>query len=61
LGRLTGVRAMVRIPVPVARVAIGPVASEVFGGLRVLPARLEQAGFTFGQPNASPVLAAAFA
>ena len=59
LGRLVGVRAMARIPVPVARVAIGPIANEVFGGLRVLPARLEQAGFTFTYPDAESTLRAA--
>lgn len=50
---------MARIPVSVASVAIGPLASEVFGGLRVSPHRLEQAGFTFTHPDASAALRAA--
>jgi hypothetical protein len=43
-------------PLPVARVDIGPLASEVFGALRVLPRRLEQAGFTSTNRTPRPSL-----
>jgi NAD dependent epimerase/dehydratase family enzyme len=38
------------------RLALGKVAPEVLGSLRVLPARLTEAGFRFTQPELRQVL-----
>jgi uncharacterized protein (TIGR01777 family) len=59
LARATGARVLVRLPLPVLRVALGRIATEVFGGLRVLPDRLETAGFVFDQPAADATIRAA--
>lgn len=61
LRRLLGTRAALPVPLPrlLLRLGIGRIADEVFGGLRVIPARLEGAGFTFGHPDAESILRAA--
>ncbi len=41
------------------RIALGGIASEVFGGLRVVPERLTAAGFRFAQPDLPSTLAEA--
>jgi uncharacterized protein (TIGR01777 family) len=47
------------LPYAVLRPALGEVATEVFGGLRVLPARLEEAGFGFRHPDVDTAIRAA--
>jgi uncharacterized protein (TIGR01777 family) len=51
------------LPVPVPRAllyaGLGQIANEVFGGLRVIPDRLTEAGFTFTHPDAESTLRAA--
>jgi uncharacterized protein (TIGR01777 family) len=61
LARVTRARMLVRLPVPVLRLAMGPIAPEVLGGLRVLPARLTGAGFAFAHPGAESTLRDALA
>ena len=52
LARALGRPTVLRLPQWTLRVALGGIASEVFGSLRVLPARLSEAGFEFAQPDA---------
>lgn len=59
LGSLTGARGPVGVPLPALRLVLGPIADEVFGGLRVQPARLSAAGFTFDHPDVGSALRAA--
>jgi uncharacterized protein len=51
LGRTLGRPPVLRLPQWTLRVALGGIASEVFGSLRVLPSRLTDAGFEFAQPD----------
>jgi uncharacterized protein len=51
--------ALLRVPAAVLQVALGELASELLGSARVLPARLEQAGFAFRYPGIGPALTAA--
>lgn len=53
--------AALRVPSAVLRLALGEVSSELLGSARVLPARLEQAGFEFCYPAIGPALLAAAA
>jgi uncharacterized protein len=53
--------AVLRAPASVIRLALGEVSTELLGSCRVLPARLEQAGFTFQHASIGPALAAAIA
>jgi uncharacterized protein (TIGR01777 family) len=50
-----------QVPSAVLRLALGEVSTELLGSARVLPARLEQAAFTFRYPVIRPALAAAVA
>jgi uncharacterized protein (TIGR01777 family) len=50
--------AWLRIPAPVLRTALGEVSSELLTGARVLPHKLQQAGFTFRYPGIDAALAA---
>jgi uncharacterized protein (TIGR01777 family) len=59
LGRLTGARALVGLPQPALRLAMGGTVDEVLGSLRVVPARLLADGFAFEHPDAASVLRAA--
>lgn len=61
LRRMVGARLTLPLPIPRAllHLALGRIATEVFGGLRVIPARLEEAGFTFAHPDAESTLRAA--
>lgn len=61
LSRVTGARLLLRVPRPALRIALGPMANEIFGGLRVVPHRLTEAGFRFAQPDPESVLRAALA
>jgi len=51
--------AMLTVPAAVLRLALGEVSTELLKSCRALPARLEQAGFTFQHPVIGPALAAA--
>jgi uncharacterized protein (TIGR01777 family) len=50
--------AVLAIPSPAIRLALGELATELLGSSRVRPARLEQAGFGFDYPDIGPALAA---
>jgi uncharacterized protein len=46
-----GKRARLRVPMGAVRLAMGSTATEVFGSLRVVPARLTEAGFHHQHPD----------
>jgi uncharacterized protein len=50
---------MLTVPSAALRLALGEVSAELLGSCRALPARLEQAGFSFEFPAIGPALAAA--
>lgn len=56
LAEVVGKPAVLRVPTWAMRLAMGKVAPEVLGSLRVLPARLTEAGFRFTQPELAQVL-----
>jgi hypothetical protein len=56
LAAVVGRPAVLRVPTWAMRLALGKVAPEVLGSLRVLPARLTEAGFRFTQPELQQVL-----
>jgi uncharacterized protein len=56
LAAAVGRPAALRVPIWVLRAALGEVASEVFGGLRVLPGRLAESGFRFEHEDVGAVL-----
>jgi uncharacterized protein (TIGR01777 family) len=51
LGRVLRRPAIARVPATVLRLALGEFASEVLGGQRVLPARIQGSGYRFEQPQ----------
>jgi hypothetical protein len=51
LGRVLHRPAVFWVPAPALRLALGEFATEVLGGARVLPAKLESAGYEFRQPR----------
>ncbi len=53
--------AVFAVPAGALRLALGEVSTELLGSCRALPARLEQAGFSFEHPAIGPALAAAAA
>jgi uncharacterized protein len=53
--------AVLRVPALALRAGLGEAAGEVLGGSRVLPRRLQQAGFAFRYPSISTGLAAELA
>jgi uncharacterized protein len=53
--------AMLTVPAGALRLALGEVSTELLGSCRALPARLEQAGFSFQHTAIGPALAAAAA
>jgi len=61
LGRQLGRPALLRLPASLLRAGLGEVSGELLGGARVLPARLEQAGFSFRDAAIGPALAAVLA
>ncbi|MFD0202893.1 MULTISPECIES: TIGR01777 family oxidoreductase [Saccharothrix] len=56
LADVLGKPAVLRVPLWALRPAMGKVAPEVLGSLRVLPDRLTEAGFRFTQPELAQVL-----
>jgi len=53
--------AILRVPSAAVRLALGELSTELLGSSRVVPARLEAAGFTFRHPVIGPAVAAAIA
>jgi uncharacterized protein len=51
LGRVLHRPAVFWVPAPALRLALGEFATEALGGARVLPAKLEWAGYEFSQPR----------
>lgn len=51
--------ALVRLPARAVRLALGELSTELLSSSRVVPARLEAAGFTFQHPTIQPAVAAA--
>ncbi|MGI8954868.1 MAG: DUF1731 domain-containing protein [Nocardioidaceae bacterium] len=47
------------MPAPVIRLALGDLAGQLLGSMRVEPRRLLEAGFQFRHPDTSSVVAAA--
>jgi len=56
LAHAVGRRALLRMPAPAIRVMKGRIAGEVLGSLRVIPARLAEAGFRFHHPDVGSAL-----
>lgn len=50
--------ALLTLPSPVLRMALGEVSGELLGSARVLPARLRAAGFSFAYPDIATALRA---
>jgi hypothetical protein len=50
-----------RVPAPVLRLALGEAAVELLGSVRVLPKRLQEAGYQFRHPTLPEALAAELA
>jgi uncharacterized protein (TIGR01777 family) len=59
LGRAVHRPAVLAVPAPALRAALGEVSTELLGSVRVRPARLLAAGFTFQYPSIDAALAAA--
>ncbi len=53
--------AVLQVPAAVVRLALGELSTELLSSSRVVPARLEAAGFTFQHPTIGPAVAAAIA
>lgn len=51
--------AVLAVPGAPLRLALGEMSTEVLGSSRVIPARLERAGFDFDHPTIGPAMAAA--
>ena len=58
LATALGRPAVLGLPAAALRIALGEVASELLGSARVVPARLEEAGFRFAHPDIATALAA---
>jgi uncharacterized protein len=52
--------ALLRVPAPLLRAALGELSSELLASARVLPGRLLEAGFAFRYPDIASALAAEF-
>jgi uncharacterized protein (TIGR01777 family) len=52
-------RAVLKVPSLGVRLALGELSTELLASSRVVPARLESAGFTFEHPTIGPAVAAA--
>jgi uncharacterized protein (TIGR01777 family) len=53
--------AIARVPAPVLRAALGELSGELLGSKRVVPRRLQEAGFAFRYPGITGALAAELA
>jgi uncharacterized protein len=53
--------ALLKIPAPVLRAGLGELSGELLGSQRVVPRRLQQAGFAFRHPGIASALAAELA
>jgi uncharacterized protein len=53
--------AVLRVPAAALRLAVGEVSTELLGSCRVVPARLEAAGFSYQHGTIGPAVAAAIA
>ena len=53
--------AVLQVPAGALRLALGEVSTELLGSCRALPARLQEAGFSFRYPAIGPALPAAVA
>jgi uncharacterized protein len=53
--------AILRVPAGALRLALGEVSTELLGSCRAVPARLQEAGFSFQHPSIGPALKAAIA
>jgi uncharacterized protein (TIGR01777 family) len=53
--------AVLHVPAGLVRLALGELSTELLSSSRVVPARLEAAGFTFRHPTIGPAVAAAIA
>jgi NAD dependent epimerase/dehydratase family enzyme len=49
--------ALVHVPTPALRIALGEVASELLASAQVLPRRLTEAGYAFTYPGLPDALA----
>jgi uncharacterized protein len=58
LGRAVHRPAVLQAPAGLLRLALGELSIELLGSSRVVPARLEGAGFTFQHPTIGPAMAA---
>ncbi|HUZ54351.1 MAG TPA: TIGR01777 family oxidoreductase [Streptosporangiaceae bacterium] len=58
LAKALGRQAVLGVPSAALRAALGEVASELLGSARVVPARLQEAGFRFAHPDIATALAA---
>jgi uncharacterized protein len=58
LAKALGRPAVLGVPSAALRAALGEVASELLGSARVVPARLEEAGFRFAHPDIATALGA---
>jgi hypothetical protein len=56
LGRVLGRPALLPVPAAVLRAVLGEMAGEMLAGARVLPRRLQQAGFRFRLPDLEAAL-----
>jgi uncharacterized protein len=61
LGRQLRRPALLRVPAAALRAGLGEVSGEILASYRVLPARLQQAGFDFRYDDLGPALAAVLA
>lgn len=60
-GRAVGKPTFLVAPAPALKIALGPLAGDLLGSVRVVPSALTAAGFTFEHPDADAVLASALA
>ena len=58
LARVLHRPALLRVPAPVLRTGLGELSGELLGSARVLPQRLQEAGFAFRYPGIAGALAA---
>jgi hypothetical protein len=58
LAKALGRPAVLGLPAAALKAALGEVAGELLGSARVVPARLEEAGFRFAHPDIATALAA---
>jgi uncharacterized protein (TIGR01777 family) len=61
LGRAVGRPALLRVPAPLLRAGLGEVSSELLSGARVLPRKLQEAGFLFRYQDLASALTAELA